>query len=118
MRAGQHVAPKKLIVYGNHFNADTRTVLTMLDIADAQFEFKSIDIFLGEHKEVDYTRLNPQGSIPMIIDQDCQIMGSPLVFANYLTSKLNKLHAYMPKEHSAMINQYLTWHAAVLRPCV
>lgn len=62
------VQRKKMQVYGHHFNSDTRTVLTLLDIAEVEYEFKEVDIFLGQHKELAYLAKNPCGSIPMIID--------------------------------------------------
>ena len=44
------VPKKKLKVYGNHFNNDTRTILTLLDIAKHDYEYEEINIFMGEHK--------------------------------------------------------------------
>jgi len=55
-------------VYGNHFNSDTRTVLTLLLISGIDFDFEEVDIFLGEHKEVSYLTKNPCGQIPTMID--------------------------------------------------
>lgn len=34
-------------VYGNHFNSDTRTILTLLDIEGGEYEFEEVDIFSG-----------------------------------------------------------------------
>ena len=34
------------------------------------YEFKEIDIFRGEHKELAYLAKNPGGTIPMLLDQD------------------------------------------------
>ena len=45
---------KPLKVYGNQFNSDTRTILTLLDISGLEYEFEEIDIFKGEHQEPDY----------------------------------------------------------------
>lgn len=70
-RATKVIEPIKLKVYGHHFDSDTRTVLTLLDISGIDYEFKEVDIFKGEHRDVKYLAMNPQGSIPMIIDQDC-----------------------------------------------
>lgn len=80
------VIARKMQVAGHHFNSDTRTVLTLLDISGVEYEFTEVDIFLGQHQDVKYLAKNPVGSIPMIIDNDCQLMGSPTIFANYLTA--------------------------------
>ena len=77
--------------------------MTLLDIAGVDYEFKEVDILRGEHKELAYLAKNPVGTIPMIIDQDNQLMGSPSIFANYLTATKPKLQSYMPREHQAKI---------------
>ena len=102
--SSQLMEPKKLQVCGHHFNSDTRTVLTLLDILGIDYEFTEIDIFLGQHQDVKYLAKNPCGSIPMIIDNDCQLMGSPTIFVNYLTATKQRLQTYMPKEHQAKID--------------
>jgi len=43
-------------------------------------------------------------------------MGSPAIFAHYLTATKPKLHSYMPREHQAKIQQYMNWFLSVLRP--
>ena len=101
--------PKKLKVYGHAFNSDTRTILTLLDISKIEYDYEEIDIFMGKHQEEKYLKINPTGSIPVVIDDDCQLMGSPSIFANYLTSKFKKLHSYMPPEHKAKIDQHMNW---------
>ena len=84
--------PKKpLKVYGHHFNSDTRTVLTLLDISGTDYEFEEIDIFKGKHQEAMYLAKNPLGTIPMMIDEDCQLVGNISIFANYLTLTKPKL---------------------------
>ena len=55
--ATQKPVPEKkrpLKVYGNEFNSDTRTVLTLLDISGIDYEFEEVDIFKGEHREEEY----------------------------------------------------------------
>jgi len=61
---------------------------------------------------------NPLGSIPMIIDDDCHLVGNASIFANYLTLTKPRLQSYRPREHAAKIDQHLNWFASVLRPCV
>jgi len=45
INAEKHVQRKKLQVYGHHFDSDTRTVLTLLDIAEVDYDFKEVDVF-------------------------------------------------------------------------
>ena len=105
-------------MYGHHFNSDTRTVLTLLDISGIDYEFEEVDIFEGKHQEASYLEKNPLGTIPLMIDDGCQLMGSTSIFANYLTLTKPKLQSYRPKEHANKIDQYLNWFNTVLRPCI
>ena len=43
------VKPKSIIVYGHYFNSDTRTILALLEISQAEYEFEEVDIFRGAH---------------------------------------------------------------------
>jgi len=65
---------------------------------------------------VDYLAKNPCGSIPMIVDQECQLMGNVNTFVYYLTATKQKLHSYMPREHETKIDQYLNWYLSVMKP--
>ena len=109
---------RPLKVYGHHFNSDTRTVLTLLDISGVNYEFEEVDIFQGKHQDAGYLEKNPTGSIPMIVDDGCQLIGNTSVFANYLTLTKPKLQSYRPKEHASKIEQHLNWFTTVLRPCI
>ena len=105
-------------MYGHAFNSDTRTILTLLDISKIAYDYEEIDIFMGKHLENKFLEINPSGSIPVIIDEDCQLMGTPNIFANYLTAKFKKLHSYMPPEHKAKIDQHMNWFLSQVRPAV
>lgn len=82
------------------------------------YDFIEVDIFAGEHKDVQYLAKNPCASIPMVIDQDCQLMGSTSIFTNYLTQTKPRLSSYLPREHAAKIEMKMNWFQAVMRPCV
>ena len=112
------VVAEKLRVFGHHFNTDTRTVLTLLKISGISYTFNEVDVFQGKHKEIEFLRQNPTGQIPMVLDQDCQLVGSVDIFVRYLVHTKPRLQSYMPREHAAKVDQYLNWHQTVLHPCV
>ena len=85
------IKTKKIQVYGHYFNSDTRTIMALLEISGVEHEFNEVDIFTGEHQDIMYLAKNPSGTIPMIIDQDCQLMGNTSIFINYLTTTKKKL---------------------------
>ena len=43
------VKTKKIKVYGHHFNSDTRTIISLLEISGVDYDFEEIDIFTGQH---------------------------------------------------------------------
>jgi hypothetical protein len=51
----------KLVVWGDTFNSDTRTLLSILEISGVPFEFKEIDTFKEEQKKPEYLIHNPAG---------------------------------------------------------
>ena len=65
--------------------------MALLEISGVEHEFNEVDIFTGEHQDLMYLAKNPCGTIPMIIDQDCKLMGNTSIFINYLTTTKKKL---------------------------
>lgn len=110
--------PKKMVVYGDYFNSDTRTVVTLLSLGDISYELKTVDMLQGKHKELEYLNVNPVGSVPLIVDQDAKVLGNTPVLVNYLCNTKSKLRQFLPKEHGEKTHQYMTWFSVVLKPAV
>lgn len=53
---------------------------------DADFEFISVNLLEGEHKQPDYLRLNPAGKVPVLVDGDRVIPESAAIVL-YLADK-------------------------------
>lgn len=51
----------KLTVWGDHFNSDTRTILSIIEIAGVPYSLEEIDQFKGDHKKDSYLAINPSG---------------------------------------------------------
>ena len=107
---------KVLVVYGDYFDPDTRTICTLLNYGDIKFRFTNIDTFVGKHMESPYINLNPLGQIPLLEDNQYHVMGSTQIFVRYLTQSKSQIKALMPVEHTAKIEQHLNWFSSVLRP--
>lgn len=80
-----------LIVYGDSFDPDTRTILVMLKMAGAEFKFNEIDRFQNQHKHNDYLIVNPLGEIPTLDEGNFKVMGSTRVFLSFLARTQDKL---------------------------
>ena len=74
----------KLVVWGDFFSPETRTLLVMLKMANVPHEFKEINQFLGDHKTEEYTKVNPTQQIPAITVGKFLVLGGYQVFMNFL----------------------------------
>lgn len=74
----------KLIVWGDYFNSDTRTLLAILEIAGVAYDFKEVDTFKDDHKKPEYLLHNPAGQIPMITESSYKILGGSNHIVLYL----------------------------------
>ncbi len=50
-----------LTVYGNYFNAETRTIIACLQIAGIPFELEEVDHIRGDNLKEAYLKENPIG---------------------------------------------------------
>ena len=80
-----------LIVYGDYFNPDSRTIVAILQIAGIQHEFKVIDHLKNEHKSEAYQKINPTCTIPMITQAGTKVLASGPIILQYLCSTNKKL---------------------------
>ncbi len=44
----------KLVLWGDNFNSDTRTLMSVLDIAGVAYELHEVDTFKEDNKKPDY----------------------------------------------------------------
>lgn len=44
----------RLVLWGDNFNSDTRTLMSVLDIAGVPYELHEVDTFKDDHKKPDY----------------------------------------------------------------
>lgn len=45
---------QKLTIWGDYFNSDTRTILSILNIAGIPFNLEEVDYFRGDNKKDSY----------------------------------------------------------------
>ena len=108
--------PKILEVYGDRFNSETRTILALLEISNKAYAFKLIDSFYGEHRSIDYLKLNVTGSIPLIVDNNKKVFGRGDCFVNYLTGTVNPIKHLMPAEDTKELGILMNWYNCIFKP--
>jgi len=57
-------------VYGDRGSSNTRRVLTTAAYLGLEVEFVFLDLFSGENRTPEYLALNPNGTIPTLVDGD------------------------------------------------
>ena len=100
----------KLTVWGDYFNADTRTILSILFIAGIPHQFEEVDQFKQEQKKESYLAQNPSGQIPMITEGSFKILGGGNIFLIYLCNSHQRIKDKLyPNESKADIEKHLSW---------
>jgi glutathione S-transferase len=73
-----------MIVLGDYFNSDTRTILGILKISRVPHTFEKVDTLNEEHRKESYLKQNPSGQIPLITEGQFKVIGGGNTMINYL----------------------------------
>ena len=65
-----------LILYFSPLSAPSRSVRTLLLLSKAPFNEKLVDLMKGEHKAPDFQKINPNESLPAIVDGNVKLFES------------------------------------------
>ena len=99
-------------IYADPITVNCRKVLAGLDLMGAPFERVHVDYFKGEQKLPAYTGINPNASIPALVDGDLVLWESNAIL-QYAADKIGNEAVY-PRDLKvrADINRWLLWEAA------
>ena len=99
-------------VYADPITVNCRKVLAGLDLLGAPYERVHVDYFTGQHKEPAYTSVNPNASLPALVDGDLVLWESNAIL-QYVADKLGREAAY-PRDLKvrADINRWLLWESS------
>ena len=117
-QADTRPATKKLTVWGDYINAETKSILSVLMICHIEHEYTNVETLLEEHKRSEeFALVSPIQEIPVITEGSYKIISGPAQFMFYLcnTRSIVKDRLY-PKDCERMINKYLNWFQNKLRP--
>ena len=103
-------------IYADPITVNCRKVLAGLDLMGAPYELVHVDYFKGEQKAPAYTAINPNASIPAMVDGDLVLWESNAIL-QYAADKNGKASAYPTDlKTRADINRWLLWEAAAWFP--
>lgn len=99
-------------LYGNEKSFNCRRVSLILELLELDYEYKIIDNRNGENLKPDYLTLNPEGTFPVIKDDEFVLTESRAIMA-YLVQKYGRendeLYPREPVEVRAKIDQMLNF---------
>jgi glutathione S-transferase len=99
-------------LYADPITVNCRKVLAGLDLLGAPYELHHVDYFKGEQKAQPYTDLNPNASIPALVDGDLVLWESNAIL-QYAADKVGNDACY-PRDLKtrADINRWLLWESS------
>ena len=99
-------------IHADPITVNCRKVLAGLDLMGVEFEHVHVDYFKGEQKAEPYLSLNPNASLPAMVDGDLVLWESNAIL-QYAADKLGR-DAFYPKDLKvrADINRWLLWESS------
>ena len=103
---------ERMKVYADPITVNCRKVLAGLDMIGAPYEHIHVDYFTGQHKADEYVALNPNASVPALVDGDLVLWESNAILM-YAADKFGA-HAAYPTDLKvrADINRWLLWESS------
>jgi hypothetical protein len=93
-----------LILYFSPLSAPSRSVRTLLLLSKAPFQEKTVDLMKGEHKAPEFQRINPNESLPAIVDGNVKLFESHAIL-KYIAIR-RTMDQYYPKVSCSLILEY------------
>lgn len=94
----------------------SRAILWFCQENNIAFDFRTVDLSKGENRTEEFTRLNPNRSVPVLVDGDFVLYESAAILV-YLAQKFGVPDHWYPRDlrARALVDQYLHWHHTHLR---
>ena len=108
------------MLYWNLGSQPSRAIRSILLAGGVEHESVHLDLFAGEHRQEQYLKINPGGSLPFITF-DGKPMYESAAILRYLARKLPQLHQFYPPddlEVCQMIDAGLDFNGTSLRPAL
>lgn len=94
-----------------------RSLLMLAKALNLNLDLKALDLSKGEHMTSKYLRLNPEHSVPTMVEEGFVLWESRAIM-KYLVDRYAKDQLYYPEDikDAAVVNQRLYFDATVLAP--
>lgn len=105
-------------LYYHPRSANSRRVLLTAILLDTKLDLIIVDLINGEHRSDAYRRLNPNGKVPLLVDDGFELWESHAIM-QYLADKTGEPALYPTEIQSrADVNRWLFWCAYHFTPAV
>lgn len=99
-------------LYYDPITVNCRKVLAGFDFVGASYDSVKMDYFGGDHKKPEYTAINPNASIPALVDGDFTLWESNAIL-QYAADKAGAANAYpTDARRRADVNRWHLWEAS------
>ena len=104
-------------IYADPISVNCRKVIAGLKLMGVDFQLEYVDYFQGQHKGPEYLAINPNGSMPSMVDDDLTLWESNAIL-QYAADKHGKSEFYPTDlKLRADINRWLLWESSSWFPC-
>ena len=88
-------------LYGHPMSGNSYKVKLMLSLLDLDYEWVTVDLLKGEHRQPDFLALNPFGQVPVLTDGEVVLADAQGALV-YLVRQYDSDGAWLPKEPVAL----------------
>ncbi|XP_044270688.1 glutathione S-transferase 1-like [Tribolium madens] len=105
-------------LYVTHLTPPVRAVLMTVKSIDLDVKLKQLNVEKNEHKSPEFLKLNPQHTVPTLVDDDGFVLWDSHAIMAYLVSKYAKDDSLYPRDikRRALVNQRLHFENGVAFP--
>ena len=109
---------KKLTLWGDYVNSDTKAILTVLAICRIEHEYQNLETLKEEHKlSEEFAKVSPIQEVPVITEGSYKIISGASQFMFYLCNTRQRVKDQLyPKDCERVINRHMGFYQNKLRP--
>ena len=102
---------KKLAVWGDLTNPDTKSILAVLKLCNIDHDYTNIETLREEHKRnEDFALISPIQEVPVLTEGSYKIISGPCQFMYYLCNTRNIVKEKLfPKDCEKLINRHMAF---------
>ena len=108
---------REIIIYGASVSPSVRAVLLTARTINLEFHYEPIDVFNQEHLTIEFMRMNPRHTVP-VLDDNGFILCDAHAICQYLVDTYAFSHSLFPEDvkSRALINERLFFNSNILSP--